>query len=133
MPPGGAEARAEQRATLNRIAHELQIAPELGELLESLRDVEDAHDHDSFEASLIRVARRDYEKQARVPAELRAEMTRAGSRGYRAWLEAREAKRLRGSSCRISSGASSSRASTSPASSPRATRTTCSSTTTSPG
>ncbi len=92
MPPGGAEARAEQRATLNRIAHELQIAPELGELLESLRDVEAAHDHDSFEASLIRVARRDYEKQARVPAELRAEMTRAGSRGYRAWLEAREAK-----------------------------------------
>ena len=92
MPPGGAEARAEQRATLNRIAHELQIAPELGELLESLRDVEAAHDHDSFEASLIRVARRDFEKQARVPAELRAEMTRAGSRGYRAWLEAREAK-----------------------------------------
>ena len=92
MPPGGAEARAEQRATLNRIAHELQIAPDLGELLESLRDVEAAHDHDSFEASLIRVARRDFEKQARVPAELRAEMTRAGSRGYRAWLEAREAK-----------------------------------------
>ena len=95
MPPEGAEARAEQRATVNRIAHELQIAPELGELLESLRDVEAAHDHDSFEASLIRVARRDYEKQARVPAELRAEMTRAGSRGYRAWLEAREASDFR--------------------------------------
>ena len=95
MPPGGAEARAEQRATLNRIAHELGIAPELGELLESLRDFEAAHDHDSFEASLIRVARRDYEKQARVPAELRAEMTRAGSRGYRAWLEAREANDFR--------------------------------------
>ena len=25
MPPTGAEARAEQRATLNRIAHELQV------------------------------------------------------------------------------------------------------------
>ncbi|HKI91840.1 MAG TPA: carboxypeptidase M32, partial [Gaiellaceae bacterium] len=92
MPSGGAEARAEQRATLNRIAHELQIDPELGELLESLRDVEVAHEAESFEATLIRVARRDYEKQARVPAELRAEMTRAGSRGYRAWLEARDAK-----------------------------------------
>jgi carboxypeptidase Taq len=92
MPPGGAEARAEQRATLNRIAHELQVAPELGRLLEELSGYEEEHGHDSFEASLVRVARRDYDKASRVPAELRAELTRAGSFGYRAWLEAREEK-----------------------------------------
>jgi carboxypeptidase Taq len=90
MPPLGAPARAEQRATLTRIAHDLQVAPDLGELLEELRGFEQAHAHDSFEASVIRVARRDYEKAARVPSRLRAEMTRNGSRGYRAWLEARE-------------------------------------------
>jgi len=37
MPPLGAEARAEQRATIARIAHEVQTAPDLGELLEQLR------------------------------------------------------------------------------------------------
>jgi carboxypeptidase Taq len=92
MPPGGAEARAEQRATLNRIAHELQVSPDLGALLDELRGFEEEYGHDSFEASLVRVAQRDYDKAARVPAELRAELTRAGSRGYRAWLEAREAQ-----------------------------------------
>jgi len=66
MPPGGADARAEQRATLNRIAHDLQVTPELGELLEELAPFEEEYGHDSFEASLVRVARRDYDK-ARAP------------------------------------------------------------------
>src|SRR5438067_13218271 len=90
MPPAGGDARAEQRATVDRIAHEQLIAPELGELLEELRPFEQEHEHDSFEASFIRVARRDHEKAVRVPADLRAELTRAGSLGYRAWLHARE-------------------------------------------
>jgi carboxypeptidase Taq len=92
MPPSGAEARAEQRATLNRIAHELNVSPDLGALFEGLRSFEQARDYDSFEASLIRTARRDYEKAVRVPPDLRAEMTRAGSLGYQGWLRAREAE-----------------------------------------
>jgi carboxypeptidase Taq len=91
MPPQGAVARAEQRATLARIGHELATAPELGQLLEELRELEAENAPESFEASVVRVTRRDYEKQRRVPAELRAEMTRAGSLAYRAWLAAREA------------------------------------------
>jgi carboxypeptidase Taq len=90
MPPLGADPRADQRATINRIAHELQISPDLGELLEELRPFEESHHYDSFEASVIRIARRDYEKAVRVPPELRAELTRAGSLGYQAWLRARE-------------------------------------------
>ncbi len=91
MPPRGAPARAEQRATLARLAHELGTAPELGALLEELRELEEGCEHESFEASVIRVARRDYERKRRVPSELSAELTRAGSLGYRAWLEARAA------------------------------------------
>src|SRR5438067_1219712 len=90
MPPAGADARAEQRATVDRIAHEQLIAPELGELLEELRPFEQEHEHDSFEASVIRVARHDHQKAVRVPADLRAELTRASSLGYRVWLHARE-------------------------------------------
>ncbi len=92
MPPAGAAARAEQQGTLARIAHEFATTTELGELLEELRDFEAEHAPESFEASVIRVTRRDYEKDRRVPAELRAEITRASSRGYQGWLQAREAR-----------------------------------------
>jgi carboxypeptidase Taq len=90
MPPLGAPARAEQRATLARLVHELATAPELGALLDELRELEEEHEPESFEASVIRVTRLDYEKRRRVPSDLRAEMARAGSLGYRAWLEARD-------------------------------------------
>lgn len=90
MPPTGFEARAEQRATIQRMAHEARVDPALGELLEELRDLEQQHDRESFEASLIRVARRDYEKAVRVPPRLQGELTRAASLGYAAWLQARE-------------------------------------------
>ena len=91
MPPLGAAARAEQATTLSRIGHDLATAPELGSLIEELLPFEEDSDPESVEASVIRVARRDYEKQRRVPSELRAEITRAGSVGYVNWLEARAA------------------------------------------
>ncbi len=91
MPPLGAPARAEQLATLARLAHDRATAPELGSLLEGLRELEGGSEPESFEASVIRVARCDYEKKRCVPSELRAELTRAASLGYGAWLEARAA------------------------------------------
>ena len=91
MPPAGAEVRAEQLGTLAGIAHERFTADDLGELLEALTGYENELDYESDEASLIRVARRDYERARRVPAELRAEMVRAGAHGHQAWLRAREA------------------------------------------
>jgi carboxypeptidase Taq len=90
MPPAGAPVRAEQRATLDRMAHELFVDDETGRLLDDLRPYEESRDAESDEASLIRVTRVDYEKAKRVPPELRSEITRAGSQGLRAWVEARE-------------------------------------------
>jgi carboxypeptidase Taq len=72
------------------MTHDLFVADETGRLLEELRGFEEAHDPDSFEASLIRVTRRDYEKAVRVPGELRAEMSRAGSQGVGVWAKAKE-------------------------------------------
>ena len=40
MPPRGSSIRAEQLATLERIAHERFISDEIGRLLESLRPYE---------------------------------------------------------------------------------------------
>ena len=89
MPPQGAAVRAEQMATLGRIAHEKFIAPETGKLLDGLRPFEESLPYDSDEASLIRVTRDDYDKARRVPAELRAEMTRESVLAHHAWAEAR--------------------------------------------
>jgi len=91
MPPAGSETRAEQVATLGRIAHERLVDPAVGRLLEELRGYEESLPRDSFEASLIRVTRRDFEKAVRVPPSLTAEIRRNGALGFRAWGEARAA------------------------------------------
>jgi carboxypeptidase Taq len=89
MPPLGTAARAEQLATLGRIAHELFVDPEIGRLLEELEPATESLPYDSDDASLVRVTRRDWEKARRVPPELRAEMTRAAAHGHSAWVKAR--------------------------------------------
>jgi carboxypeptidase Taq len=89
MPPLGTAARADQLATLGRIAHERFTDPEIGRLLDRLAPLEESLPYDSDDASLIRVTRRDWEKQRRVPVELEEEMTRAAASGHHAWVEAR--------------------------------------------
>jgi carboxypeptidase Taq len=96
MPPGGAGARAEQLATLARVRHERLVSPELGELLEAAAAEVDGLPHDSDDASLVRVARRGWEKARRVPADLRAEMTRAASLAEHAWVGFREQSDFQG-------------------------------------
>src|SRR6478672_9168420 len=89
MPPRGTDARADQLATLGRIAHERFVDDEVGRLLDDAEPQVAALEHDSDDASLVRVTRRDWEKARRVPADLREEMTREGARGHHAWVEAR--------------------------------------------
>ena len=89
MPPLGTQARAEAVATLGRIAHERFVDDEIGSLLDRLRQLEESLEYDSDNASLVRVTRRDWEKARRVPAELRAEILRAGAQGHQIWVEAR--------------------------------------------
>jgi carboxypeptidase Taq len=89
MPQGGAPTRAENLATLNRLAHELFVRDEIGELLDELRPLEETLDPESDDACLISVTRRDWEKARRIPAELTAEMTKLASEGMEAWAQAR--------------------------------------------
>ncbi len=82
MPPLGAPARGEAMGTIERLAHDRLVAPELGEALDAAGPEE---------AEIVRVVRRDRDVATRVPADLAAEMTRAGSEGFQVWLKAREA------------------------------------------
>jgi carboxypeptidase Taq len=90
MPPGGAAARAEQLATLGKLAHEMFTTDEVGQLLADLSGADYAYDSD--EASVIRVARRDYDKARKLPPELVEEMSRTFSLGQQVWTRARSEK-----------------------------------------
>jgi carboxypeptidase Taq len=89
MPRGGASTRGDHLATVGRLAHELFVRDEIGELIESAASDLDGAAPDSDEACLVEVARRDWEKACRVPPELQAEMTKLASEGVEAWATAR--------------------------------------------
>ena len=90
MPPGGAPARAEHLATLARLHHDRASSERLGELISEAAGAIGDADYDSFEASLVRVALRDWTKAQRVPADLTAETARVTSVAEHAWADARE-------------------------------------------
>ena len=91
MPPGGAPARARQIATLERLAHEKFTDASLGKLLDHLRPYEESLSHDSDEASLIRVTRREYERAVKVPPSFVARLSEHTSTTFQVWTEARPA------------------------------------------
>jgi carboxypeptidase Taq len=89
MPPGGAEARARQLATVQRLAHERLTGAETGRLLDELQTLEAGQPYDSFEASLLRVTRREYNRWREVPAALMAAYAENRSQCRQVWTEAR--------------------------------------------
>jgi carboxypeptidase Taq len=90
MPPGAAGARGNQLGTLGSIAHEKATSAELGKLLEELKPYAAKLDPDSDDARLIKVAARDFDKAARVPADFIVERSKVQSAGFQAWRLARQ-------------------------------------------
>jgi carboxypeptidase Taq len=91
MPPGGAEARGRQLATLSQLAQEKFTDPAVGRLLDELLPYQESQPYDSDEASLLRVTRREYERATKLPPEFVAEIASHGARSYQAWTVARPA------------------------------------------
>jgi len=91
MPEGGAGARGRQRAVLCRLAHERAIAPALGGLIDALAHHGESLPYDSDDASLIRVAHREYQKKVKVPPDHVARAVAHSSASYDAWTRARPA------------------------------------------
>lgn len=86
MPPGAAEARAHQLATLRTLAHAHLVAEETQALL---TDLAAAEPDDPTDRALLAVARRDVERAARRPEDLVARQARARTRAVEAWKRAR--------------------------------------------
>jgi carboxypeptidase Taq len=89
MPPAGFMERAGHMSLLERLAHEKLTDPEVGRLLDELEPRLDSLDPDSWDAAIIRTARRDYTKAVQVPTGLRGEMVQAASESAPVWIEAK--------------------------------------------
>jgi carboxypeptidase Taq len=89
MPPGGADGRARQLATLEQLAHARKSDPALGELLGKLQAHAEQLPSDSDDAALIRVAQRDYARATRIPTALAGEIAQHVGVTYSAWVTAR--------------------------------------------
>src|SRR5215203_4188369 len=85
MPPGGVPLRAEQLSTMRRLAHEMLVSEETRRLLGPA----EPPDPDTEEHALLRLARRDHDRAARLPARLVAELSRARSLAQPVWARAR--------------------------------------------
>ena len=90
MPSGGTHSRSEQLATISRLGHERLISDEVGRLLDALDGETVNKSFDSYEASLARVTRRDYDQARKLPPELVAEIARASSTAMVVWRKARQ-------------------------------------------
>src|SRR6267142_737402 len=89
MPPGGVAARSDQLSTLQRLSHVRFTAEDVGRLLSELEDETSDRPFNSYEASLVRVTRRDYDQESKLPAELVEEVARASSTARPVWEKAR--------------------------------------------
>ncbi|HEY8286450.1 MAG TPA: carboxypeptidase M32 [Chloroflexota bacterium] len=89
MPLGGATGRAEDLAALSKLAHERLTSRRTGDLLKAAQDHTANLDPGSDDASLVRVARRDYDREVKVPDALVAEFARTSVLAESVWREAR--------------------------------------------
>jgi carboxypeptidase Taq len=95
MPPGGAQARADQLATISRLAHEMFTSPATETLLAAAEAAPGGRDATSDEAALLRVVRRDFDQARKLPTEFVEERTRAASQSVEVWRKARPANDFR--------------------------------------
>jgi carboxypeptidase Taq len=85
MPRGGAVSRAEQLGTLARLTHERSSDEQIGAWVAELEQA----GVEGLDGDVVRLARRDWERVRRVPAELDVETARAAAVGHERWRHAR--------------------------------------------
>lgn len=88
MPPGASEDRADQLATLNVVAHEMMVAPDMPDLL--ARAEEARGKLDSWRSANLREMRHAWIHASALPADLVEARTRAASACEMVWREAKK-------------------------------------------
>ncbi len=87
LPPESADQRAEQSAALAQVCHNASVDPELGQVLADLEaQIESL---DASDQIVLKEARKDYDRAARLPEEYVDRKARLDSAAYHAWARAR--------------------------------------------
>ncbi|RMF80454.1 MAG: carboxypeptidase M32 [Chloroflexi bacterium] len=89
MPKRSAPIRARRLAYLQTLAQEKFTDPAIGKLLDDLQAYGESLPYESDDASLIRVTRREYEKQIKVPTTFTAEFGEHAANSFSIWAAAR--------------------------------------------
>ena len=90
LPPAGGAHRAEQAAAVAAATHAVRTDPAQGERLEELAAGPLAAAGPPRQQAAIRLLRRDFDKQARLPSRLVEELARVAVEAQQAWVRARE-------------------------------------------
>lgn len=91
MPAEGGRARAAQQATIQKLRHDLLASDTTARLLEAAAQEVNLDDFDSDDASLIRVAQRDYEYESKLPSDFVAELALTTANAFEVWRKAKAA------------------------------------------
>lgn len=93
LPERAIEERSEQLALIGGMAHDKAVRPEVGELLATL-EAETGLDAkaglDATEKAYLRVARREFDRETKLPSSLVTELARHTSLSQVAWVQARK-------------------------------------------
>jgi len=89
LPPGGTEERALQSAALGRIMHEKFATDEVGQLIADLEEEVGDLYAETDEARIVKVSKKTYEKQAKVPLPLLMETIKTTTIANEAWVKAK--------------------------------------------
>lgn len=93
LPERGAEERARQMALLSGVIHRREVAPELGRLLAGAEELRGGFSEGG--QALLRVMRREYDRNVRLPSEFVTSFSRLTSQALAAWSRARRASDFR--------------------------------------
>ena len=90
MPNGGAQGRGMQSSVIGKIMHEKFTSDEVGQLIADVAAEVGDLDADTDEARSVKVVKRQYEKQTKVPLPMLMEQIQVTSMAHLAWVEAKE-------------------------------------------
>ncbi|KUK93146.1 MAG: Carboxypeptidase Taq, partial [Anaerolineaceae bacterium 46_22] len=89
MPPDGAEERGLQLAAVGRIIHEKLTSLDGDKFFADLKDEVGDLNAETDQARAVKVAKREYEKQTKVPLPLLMETIQTTAMAHGAWEEAK--------------------------------------------
>jgi carboxypeptidase Taq len=87
MPEKAIDERSEQLSLIEGLAHERSVMPEIGELLAR---VEGFSGLDAYEKAFVRVLKREYDRETKLPLALVTDFAKEVSVSQASWAQARE-------------------------------------------